>query len=355
MLFSHFSLIVEEASHLFDIETFIPSALQVPTVSSDGIALPAMDESLRDRLKRVVLVGDNHQPPQTLHNQSLAEQTTRFEESFFSRLIRLQYPVTYLDQVYTKPEVVSYFSWRYEQPTHKVVVSPVIQTAKDYVNGNAGFYYSSQWIDVPLFQNQGEVAIHSSYQNLGEAEYVVATFQYMCLLGYPADRISIVTTYEAQRKLIKQLLYQRCQLDHDGAGNVFSKPRHISTVDSFQSLRNDFILVSLVRTQAIQPGDLKLALSAFSRARLGLYVFGHLPLFKQHQAWFPLLAQALGYPTKLTLVAGESFPTERVQSKMSHLDDTSDVKSKILEIEDVTTIGILVYQMVQQMQHMKSQ
>lgn len=47
-------------------------------------------------------------------------------------------------------------------------------------------------------------------QNLAEAEYTVAVFMYMRLLGYPADRISILTTYNGQKHLIRDVLAQRC-------------------------------------------------------------------------------------------------------------------------------------------------
>ena len=47
-------------------------------------------------------------------------------------------------------------------------------------------------------------------QNLGEAEYVVAMFMYMRLLGYPAEKISILTTYNGQKHLIRDVIQQRC-------------------------------------------------------------------------------------------------------------------------------------------------
>jgi hypothetical protein len=43
-------------------------------------------------------------------------------------------------------------------------------------------------------------------QNLAEAEYVVAVYQYMRLLGYPASSISILTTYNGQKGLIEDVL-----------------------------------------------------------------------------------------------------------------------------------------------------
>ncbi len=47
-------------------------------------------------------------------------------------------------------------------------------------------------------------------QNLGEAEYVVAMFMYMRLIGYPAEKISILTTYNGQKHLIRDVINQRC-------------------------------------------------------------------------------------------------------------------------------------------------
>ena len=47
-------------------------------------------------------------------------------------------------------------------------------------------------------------------QNLGEAEYVVSLYQYMRLRGYPAEKISILTTYNGQKALIRDVVERRC-------------------------------------------------------------------------------------------------------------------------------------------------
>ena len=47
------------------------------------------------------------------------------------------------------------------------------------------------------------------YQNLGEAEYAVAMFMYMRLIGYPAERISILTTYNGQKHLLRDVVNAR--------------------------------------------------------------------------------------------------------------------------------------------------
>jgi intron-binding protein aquarius len=64
--------------------------------------------------------------------------------------------------------------------------------------------FDYQLIDVQDFGGQGETQpAPFFYQNLGEAEYAVALYMYMRLLGYPANKISILTTYNGQKQKIK--------------------------------------------------------------------------------------------------------------------------------------------------------
>ena len=75
----------------------------------------------------------------------------------------------------------------------------------------AGFAHTFQFVDVPDYMGVGESTPSAFfYQNLGEAEYVVAMYQYMRLLGYPAEKISIITTYNGQKHLIRDVINTRC-------------------------------------------------------------------------------------------------------------------------------------------------
>ncbi len=47
-------------------------------------------------------------------------------------------------------------------------------------------------------------------QNLAEAEYAVGLFMFMRLQGYPPDKIAILTTYNGQKHLIRDVLAKRC-------------------------------------------------------------------------------------------------------------------------------------------------
>ena len=57
---------------------------------------------------------------------------------------------------------------------------------------------------------------------MAEAEYAVAIFMYMRLQGYPPDKITILTTYNGQKHLIRDVLNKRC-----GSNPYFGNPEKV--------------------------------------------------------------------------------------------------------------------------------
>ena len=104
---------------------------------------------------------------------------------------------------------------------------------------------------------------------MAEAEYVVALFMYMRLIGYPAEKISLLTTYNGQKHLLRDVVNARC------ANNpMIGKPHKITTVDKYQGQQNDYILLSLVKTHNVgHLRDVRRLVVAMSRARLGKKTF----------------------------------------------------------------------------------
>ena len=90
---------------------------------------------------------------------------------------------------------------------------PHVLNQPSYLRANGGFSFDYQLINVPDFNGTGESSPSPFfYQNIGEAEYVVATFMYMRLIGYPAERISILTTYNGQKHLLRDVVNARYSL-----------------------------------------------------------------------------------------------------------------------------------------------
>lgn len=216
--FHYDSVVMEEAAQVTEIESFIPCALQ----GLENGELP---------LKRVVLCGDHLQNSPIIQNMAF-RQYANFEQTLFSRLVRLGVPAIKLDQQgRSRPSIAELFKWRYDRLGNL----PTIENEEEFKLANAGFRFDYQFIDVPDYQGVGEREPSPHFiQNLGEAEYAVALFQYMRLLGYPASKISILTTYAGQRALVKDVLNHRC-----AKNALFGLPKTVTTVDKYQGEQND--------------------------------------------------------------------------------------------------------------------
>lgn len=221
--FHYDSVVMEEAAQITEIENFIPLALQKPRAG-------------KSPLQRVVLCGDHLQNSPIIQNLAF-RQFANLEQSLFLRLVRLGVPTINLDfQGRSRPSIAELYKWRYERLENL----PNVLSESEYLRANAGFRYDYQFIDVGDYKGAGESQPSPHFfQNLGEAEYAVAIYQYMRLLGYPASKISLLTTYAGQRALIRDVLNHRCAKNH-----MFGLPRIVTTVDKYQGEQNDCIFSS---------------------------------------------------------------------------------------------------------------
>ena len=318
--FHYDNVVMEEAAQITEIENFIPFVLQSPRVV-DG-------QPPESQLLRIVLVGDHLQNSPVIQNAAFRTYAN-LEQSLFQRLIRLGVPHILLDaQGRSRPSLAALYKWRYPHLTNL----PFTSSAPEFLRGNAGLRYDYQFIDVPDYKGKGESEPSPHFiQNLGEAEYAVALYQYMRLLGYPAEKISILCTYAGQRALIRDVLSHRCKTNR-----LFGMPAWVGTVDKYQGEQNDYIILSMVRTKA--PGylrDIRRLTVALSRARLGLYILGRREVFESNLELREAFALLVERENKLSLVAGEMFPTER------GVED----KTEAVEMEGVEHLGQYVFEM----------
>uniref|UniRef100_A0A8D3DPT1 RNA helicase aquarius n=1 Tax=Scophthalmus maximus TaxID=52904 RepID=A0A8D3DPT1_SCOMX len=277
--FKYDNILMEEAAQILEIETFIPLLLQNP---EDGYS----------RLKRWIMIGDHHQLPPVIKNMAF-QKYSNMEQSLFTRFVRLGVPTIDLDaQGRARASLCNLYNWRYKHLGNL----PHVQQLPEFQVPNPGITFDFQLINVEDFNGVGESEPNPYfYQNLGEAEYTVALYMYMRLLGYPADRISILTTYNGQKHLIRDVINQRC------AGNpFFAQPNKVTTVDRFQGQQNDYIILSLVRTKAVgHLRDVRRLVVAMSRARLGLYIFARVSLFQNCFELTPAFNQLTARPLQL--------------------------------------------------------
>ncbi|KAL2866851.1 RNA helicase aquarius [Aspergillus lucknowensis] len=290
--FHYDNVVMEEAAQITEIESFIPAALQ----SMKSGQLP---------LKRVVLCGDHLQNSPIIQNMAF-RQYAHFEQSLFLRLVRLGVPVITLDQQgRSRPSIAELFRWRYQNLGNL----PIVEHASEFKQANAGFQFEYQFINVPDYQGTGEREPSPHFiQNLGEAEYAVAIFQFMRLIGYPASKISILATYAGQTALIKDVLNHRC-----ARNALFGVPKIVTTVDKYQGEQNDYVILSLTRTRTVgYLRDVRRLTVALSRARLGLYILGRREVFESCYELKPAFDLLFQRPDKLMLAPGEMYPASRL-------------------------------------------
>ncbi|ORY86605.1 P-loop containing nucleoside triphosphate hydrolase protein [Neocallimastix californiae] len=303
--FKYDNVIMEESAQILEVETFIPLLLQ------------SSDEG-ESRLKRVILIGDHNQLPPVVKSMAF-QKYGNMEQSLFTRFIRLGVPYIELDkQARARSSIAELYRWKYRQlgDLESVLNQPEFKYA------NPGFAYDYQFIDIK--DGKESEPIPYFYQNVNEAEMVVATFQYMRILGYPADKITILTTYNGQKQLIRDVLRRRCSWNP-----IFGKPHKVTTVDKYQGQQNDFVLLSLVRTKNVgHLRDPRRLIVAMSRARLGLYVFGCLKLFSNCYELKPTFEQFLKRPTSLIVHANETY------SMLEDAINQSKSSSDDMEVDD---------------------
>ncbi|CAL1548285.1 unnamed protein product [Lymnaea stagnalis] len=285
------NILMEESAQILEIETFIPLLLQNP---KDG----------NNRLKRWIMIGDHHQLPPVIKNMAF-QKFSNMEQSLFTRLVRLGIPTVDLDaQGRARSSLAQLYNWRYK----KLGSLPHVLIRPEFRLANAGFMHEFQLIDVGDFNGMGESEPNPYfYQNLAEAEYVVAVFMYMRMIGYPGEQISILTTYNGQKHLIRDVIQQRC-----GNNPLIGRPHKVTTVDRYQGQQNNFILLSLVRTRAVgHLRDVRRLIVAMSRARLGLYIFARSSLFSNCFELTPAFNILTSRPQVLHLLPNENYPCTR--------------------------------------------
>ncbi|XP_023807311.1 intron-binding protein aquarius isoform X2 [Oryzias latipes] len=322
LAFKYDNILMEEAAQILEIETFIPLLLQNP---EDGYS----------RLKRWIMIGDHHQLPPVIKNMAF-QKYSNMEQSLFTRFVRLGVPTIDLDaQGRARASLCNLYNWRYKHLGNL----PHVQQLPEFQVPNPGLTFDFQLINVEDFNGVGETEpTPYFYQNLAEAEYSVALFMYMRLLGYPADRISILTTYNGQKHLIRDVINQRC-----ASNPFFGQPNKVTTVDRFQGQQNDYIILSLVRTKAVgHLRDVRRLVVAMSRARLGLYIFARVSLFQNCFELTPAFNQLTARPLQLHIRPHEYYNQEQPR-------DESGQPNQV--VKDMPEMANLVYNMYMHMMH----
>jgi len=138
----------------------------------------------------------------------------------------------------------------------------------------------------------------SSY-NVGEADMVAGLYLYLLQNGIEWNKITVLTFYKAQRKVLLHKIQAKCRGECvlSSRAVAFRPEEHlpnVRTVDSYQGEENDVILLSLVRSTSSNSigfaGIDNRICVAISRARYGFYIFGNMSLFSaRSETWHEIV------------------------------------------------------------------
>lgn len=215
-----------------------------------------------ESVQQLILVGDHQQLKGHCALHDLAGEPFYLDVSMFERLVGNHLPFVKLqEQRCMAPEIRKLLTPIYGQlQDHSSVHEyPRIPGMGDI----RAWFFSHQWPE------SGDSL--SSKTNDMEAVMIVEFYVYLVLNGVDPARMTVLTFYNGQRKLLLKNMKSNPYL-------AYQMPK-VLTVDSYQGEENDIVLLSLVRSN--RSGEIGFvavnnrACVALSRAKHGFYVFGN--------------------------------------------------------------------------------
>ncbi|KAK3372308.1 P-loop containing nucleoside triphosphate hydrolase protein [Podospora didyma] len=233
-------------------------------------------------LQQLILVGDHQQLAPQCDIRWLGDEPFNLNISLFQRMVNLKMPFVMLKQQRRmKPELRYILSPFYpELEDHPVVLSYENRPDVPGMGGRNCFFFDHAWPE--------KIDSDQSKKNEQEAQMITHFFAYLVANDVPASKITVLTFYNGQRKLVLSNLKRYPTL----IGYQFK----VCTVDSYQGEENDMVLLSLVRSPQPERGfdvgfleDQRRAVVAISRARRGFYMFGNVEnMLRAHMGSYKL-------------------------------------------------------------------
>ncbi|KAK2592446.1 hypothetical protein QQS21_009863 [Conoideocrella luteorostrata] len=219
-------------------------------------------------LEHLILIGDHQQLQPSANLHELSKDPYRINISMFERLIKIGIShKTLLQQRRMIPRLRRIVQVFYPA----LVDSPTISKLSQNVPGMLKplWWFQHEW-------QESRGVEGTSVENFLEAKMIVTFVEYLASQQIHPSRITILTFYNGQVGLIKREIAKNPSLACLASDEKMEWS--VRTVDGFQGEENDFILLSLVRGPNGKAGFLSTenrAIVALSRARLGMYIFGH--------------------------------------------------------------------------------
>ena len=132
-----------------------------------------------------------------------------------------------------------------------------------------------------------------SYKNPDEAKMVVSLAVYLLVNGVKTNQISLLAAYLGQTKVLRDELREAKKK----YPKLMEEMIQVSTIDMFQGDENDFVIISLVRSNSNGSknrigfmNEMNRRCVAQSRARRGMFFIGDADTYACSSTWQPLIS-----------------------------------------------------------------
>ena len=245
---------------------------------------------LTKHTKHLIMIGDHKQLKPKPYNYEI-ERKYHFDVSMFERLINNEIPYASLKyQRRMKPLFADFVRLIYGESTY---IDHATTKGKEKAKG----FESDMFIITHTKIETPNITL-ASKSNEYEANYIVRLAHYIIQQGYKAEQITILTLYVGQVLLIRKIARQQ---------KLFNV--RITSVDNYQGEENDFILLSLVRSNTKKEiGFLKTfnrVCVAFSRAKIGFYIIGNIKCIVEGEKRYILKSKELHLDDRMNGVWGQ--------------------------------------------------
>ena len=223
-----------------------------------------------ETVEHLILVGDHQQLRPNVHVHELVKAPYHLNISLFERLVKndVEYQVLQR-QRRMKPEIR-----RILKPIYGTKIKDHESVSKlDVRPPVPGMGGLTTWFLTHEYHDERDQEL-SSY-NVYEAQMIIGLVQYLKYNGFESRRMTILTFYNGQRRLIRRLVKE----DESTRGDTDMHNINLKTVDSYQGEENDVVILSLVRSNmenkiGFMANDNRVCV-ALSRAKRGFYIFGN--------------------------------------------------------------------------------
>jgi helicase required for RNAi-mediated heterochromatin assembly 1 len=217
-------------------------------------------------LEHLILVGDHQQLRPHCQVREFEDEPIHFNLSLFERMVANSLDMDCLTrQRRMIPEIRRLLEPIYGTTLkdHPSVTDASNRPPVEGMGGCNSFFFTHEWLE--------SCDANKSAINDREASMVAGFFDYLVLNGVSPSKITVLTFYNGQRKMLSKKLALH--------PNLRAAPLKVVTVDSYQGEENDIVLLSLVRSNNKHKiGFLNVdnrVCVALSRARRGFYIFGN--------------------------------------------------------------------------------